>query len=216
MLHISEILEEIKATPYEDIPFLAPHTGKIAFEKLEIGAPVKGPSGEWKEIPGTCIATLTRENNPKKLCFWEKGTLVELNKDVDGAFIEAGTKLATIRHYLSKDEVVRRILQKTLFLFLAPERGKYYFVPEVDKKVKISGARTVTVHDGMELFILSRMKRETTLPYYGPQGVIFQVYMENNQNVDALAPLIGVCEPQSVDEMEEVIQRVTMEWEEPA
>ena len=69
--------------------------------------------------------------------------------ELEGRFVEAGTQLAVIRHFLSKDEVIAAILQKVLFLFPAPERAKYYFIPSVDKKVKASGPRSVSVKPGM-------------------------------------------------------------------
>ena len=53
---------------------------------------------------------------------------------------------------------------------MAPERAKYYFVPQIDTKIKVSGCRSVSVYEGMELFIVSRMKREMPLYYTGPDG----------------------------------------------
>lgn len=53
--------------------------------------------------------------------------------------MQAGTPLATIRHFLSKDEVLRILLKQALNLFVAPERAKYYFVPQIDTKIKVSG-----------------------------------------------------------------------------
>lgn len=37
------------------------------------------------------------------------------------------------------------------------------------------------------------MKREMPLYYTGPDGLIYTVYFEHNENVDAGSPLIGVC-----------------------
>ena len=104
------------------------------------------------------------------------------------------------------------LLRESLSLFRAPERAKYYFVPEIDKKVKISGSRTVSVQDGMELFIASRMKREVPLCYSGPEGIIYEVYFKQNENVDTGSPLIGVCPPDQRTAIEDVIARVQMEW----
>jgi len=214
MVDISSLLEAIKAEPYTDISIVAPHCGVVSFAGLKAGDRVSGPSGEWKEIPGTRLAVITRENNPKPLATAEKGVVQSLRSDLEGTFVEAGTELVSLRHYLSRDEVVRILLRKTLCLFHAPERAKYYFMPEIDKKVKISGSRSVTVQNGMELFIVSRMKRETPLCYQGPEGVIYAVYFSQNQNVEAGGPLIGVCPPDQLAIMEEVIARVQMEWPE--
>ena len=57
-------------------------------------------------------------------------------------FVEAGTPLMVIRHMLTRSEVEHQILKKALYLFRAPERAKYYFTPEVDKKIRAAdGAR---------------------------------------------------------------------------
>ena len=121
---------------------------------------------------------------------------------------------ATIRHFLSKDEVLRILLKQALNLFVAPERAKYYFVPQIDTKIKVSGCRSVSVYEGMELFIVSRMKREMPLYYTGPDGLIYTVYFEHNENVDAGSPLIGVCPPDQLQQIEEVVLKVQTEWQE--
>ena len=212
MIDISSLLESIKAEPFTEMPVRAPHTGVVHFEGLQPGERVTGPGGEWKEVPGTRIATITRENNPKPVAAVDKGVVQVLHTELEGAFVEAGTELGVLRHYLSRDEVVRMLLRESLSLFRAPERAKYYFVPEIDKKVKISGSRTVSVQDGMELFIASRMKREVPLCYSGPEGIIYEVYFKQNENVDTGSPLIGVCPPDQRTAIEDVIARVQMEW----
>ena len=130
MIDISAFLDEIKRSPYREIEICAPHSGVISFEQLKTGDEVHGPQGQWKEKPGTRIATLERERNPKPLTAPEKGVIGEIHSELEGNFVEAGTVLATIRHLLTRDEVERIILQKALFLFRAPERAKYYFTPE--------------------------------------------------------------------------------------
>lgn len=212
MLDISHILESLKAEPYTEMEIIAPHTGVVNFSSLKAGDRVSGPAGQWKEIPGATIATITRERNPKPVLAREKGIIQALRAELEGQFVQAGTSLAVVRHYLSRQEVMRILLRKSLSLFNAPERAKYYFVPDVDKKVKISGPRTVTVTDGMELFIASRMKREAPVTYHGSEGIIYEVYFTDNQNVDTGAPLIGVCPPEQRQAIEEVVTRVQMEW----
>lgn len=212
MLDISSLLESIKAEPYTEMTVTAPHTGVVTFAPLRPGDRVTGPRGEWKEVPGTRLAAITRENNPKPVAASDKGVVQVLHTELEGAFVEAGTELGVLRHYLSRDEVVRILLRKSLSLFHAPERAKYYFVPEVDKKVKISGSRTVTVQDGMELFIASRMKREVPLCYSGPEGLIYEVYFQQNENIDAGSPLIGICPPDQREAIEDAVARVQIEW----
>lgn len=213
MIDISALLEEIKQSPYREINIVAPHSGKISFQNLKPGDGVSGPQGQWKEKPGTQIAMLERERNPKPLFAPEKGQISEIHTELEGAFVEAGTCLATMRHLLTRAEVERIILRKALHLFRAPERAKYYFTPEVDKKIRASDAHSVTVRDGMELLIMSRMKRETPLCYTGPEGVIYAVYFTYNQNMDAGDPLIGVCPRDQLSAIQEVVMRVQTEWE---
>lgn len=215
MLDISALLDEIKASPYVESGIVAPHCGVFTMnEELEPGAMLSGPGGRWKEQPGTLLASLEREHNVMKLTAHEKGELVSINTDANGQFVEAGTELMRVRHFLSKDEVLQMILKKALFLFNAPEKAKYYFNPAVDVKVKNSGPKSVSVHDGMDLFIISRMKRESPLKYNGPDGVIYAVYFAVNQNIDVGQPLIGVCPPDQVAQIEDVSMRVQTEWEE--
>ena len=217
MIDISAVLEEIKASPYEEMSVVAPHSGKIYFpDGLVPGSALEGPSGAWKEKPGTVLATIERERNTQPITCPERGELAELRRDLHGAFVEAGTELLRFRHFLSREEVLQIILKKALHLFPAPERAKYYFVPEADVKIKVSGPKAVTVRDGEELFIMSRMKRESPLRYTGPEGVIYAVYFSRTQNVDAGQPLIGVCPPDLVTQIEDVVLRVQTEWKEQA
>lgn len=58
MLDVTSLLEEIKASPYEELEITAPHTGVVTFGSLKLGDKVIGPSGTWKERPGTLIATM--------------------------------------------------------------------------------------------------------------------------------------------------------------
>lgn len=215
MIDISALLEKIKASPYEEMTVSAPHTGTVVFpDGLAPGDALFGPTGEWKEKPGTLLATIERERNPQPICCPEKGELVWLHNEVQGTFVEAGTPLVKLRHFLSREEVVQLILKEALHLFRAPERAKYYFLPAVDVKIKVSGPKAVSVRDGEEFFIMSRMKRETSLRYSGPEGVIYAVYFSHNQNVDVGEPLIGVCPPDLVPQIEDVILRVQTEWKE--
>lgn len=61
MLDVTSLLEEIKASPFEEQEIVAPHTGVVTFGSLKLGDKVIGPNGTWKERPGTLIATITRE-----------------------------------------------------------------------------------------------------------------------------------------------------------
>ena len=160
MLDISSLLEEIKAAPYVESCISTPHCGVVGFnEDLAPGAKLVGPHGSWKEKPGTLLATIEREHCTRNINALENGELVEVKRDLAGKFVEAGSEILRVRHFLSREEVLQILLKQALHLFKAPEKAKYYFVPAVDVKVKNTGPKSVSVHDGMELFIISRMKR---------------------------------------------------------
>lgn len=214
MIDVKQLLEEIKASPFEEIEVTAPHTGVVRFALKEPGVKVAGPSGSHMEKPGTAVATLEREHNIKPVYAGIKGDLARVYAELDGSFVEAGTPLCLIRHFLTKSEAIDTILKKVLHLFPAPERAKYFFVPDIDKKIKASGARSVKVRGGMELLIASRMKREMPVPYTGPEGQIYTVYFQYEDNVDAGQPLIGVCPESQIDLIEGVVGKVQSEWEE--
>jgi biotin carboxyl carrier protein len=214
MLNITTLLEEIKTSPYREIDVTAPHSGVVSFPDLKDNAPVTGPVGQWKEKPGTLLARIERERNSRPIHAPEKGRITYLARDLEGTFVEAGTILARIQHFLSKDEVLTLILKRSLNLFLAPERAKYYFTTPVDNRIKSNGIRSVQIHNGMEIFIMSRMKREQPVIYSGPGGVLYEVYFQTNQNVEAGMPLIGVCPEDNLRQIEDVVVRVQTEWKE--
>ncbi len=214
MLDVSKLLEEIQASPYAEITITAPHSGTLSFSGLTSGARVMGPMGAYKEKEGTLLATIERERNPKPIYSLERGEVILVHEELAGTFVQAGTELIKLRHYLSREEVLSAILKKALYLFLAPERAKYYFIPTVDVKINVAGPKAISVYDGIDLFIMSRMKRESPLAYAGPEGVIYAVYFSRNENMDAGQPLIGVCPPDMVSAIEDVVMRVQTEWRE--
>lgn len=213
MIDVKKLLEEMKASPYAMVEVRAPHTGLFRHD-LAPGAKVTGPQGSWKEKPGTVLGTIERERNVKPVNAPLKGVVESVAEGLSGTFVQAGDVLYTIRHHLTKAEVEEAILKQALYVFNAPERARYYFTPEVDKKVKASGERAVKVRDGMELFIVSRMKRETPLAYTGPSGIIYSVFFSFEGNVDQGQPLIGVCPEEQMPHIREVVNKVQAEWEE--
>jgi hypothetical protein len=215
-MDVKEVLARLHASPYEEISVRTPHCGRARFAITQIGSTVLGPSGQWRENPGTVVVHLEREGVVRPVCAPQKGEVVFLALENDGAFVQAGEELARIRHFLTKDEVLDRILRHALHLFVAPEKGKYYFIPEVDIKVKAKGCRSLRVEEGMDLLILSRMKRETSVRYSGPSGLVYTMYFEAGDTVDAGAPLFGVCSEAELPGIEDVVARVMSEWEEPA
>jgi biotin carboxyl carrier protein len=214
VLNIKELLDKVKASPYREIVIHAPHTGVVEFAGLKPGDRVQGLTGDYKENPGTLLASLTREKNKKSITAPEQGQVENIRTELEGSFVEAGEPLVTIKHYLTRKEVIELVLQEALFLFRAPERAKFYFVPEVDQKLKVSGKRSVKVHEGMEFLIVSRMKRETPLAYSGPDGIIYSVYFGRGDTVDEGEPLIGVCPEDQLTVIQDVVARIQSEWEE--
>ncbi len=214
MLNVKGLLEEIHKEPYKEITVRALHTGYVQFEIKETGVFVQGRRGKWEQFPGTLLAGLHRENLKKPVYAPEKGYITEFYDVKEGEFVQAGTPLLKIKHFLTRQEVLDIILKKALHLFLAPEKGKYYFIPAVENKILSRGCQSVKVQDNDELFILSRMKRETIIPYKGKEGLIYTVYLVPDQVVDAGQPLIGVCPEEQLSEIQEVVNRVQAEWEE--
>ena len=210
MLNIKQLLEEVRESPYEEVPVKSPHTGIIRFESLDHGQVVEGAEDDSK---GSLLGHLEREGNVKPVSAPLGGELVRIAGDLDGGFIQAGETLAVIRHYLSKDEVIERILKKTLSLFHAPERAAYYFVPEIENKIKASGSKSVVIRPGQDVFIASRMKRESLLSYDGPGGIIHSVYFHTGEVLEIGAPLIGVCGEENLVHIQEVVGKVQAEWE---
>ncbi|MFO7817615.1 MAG: biotin attachment protein [Thermodesulfobacteriota bacterium] len=214
MLDIRGFLEEIHSEPYKEIIVTAMHTGYVDFVIDQTGVCVQGAHGKWQQYPGSLLARLRRENLDKPVYAPDKGEITEFCAVKSGDFVQAGTPLLKIRHFLTRQEVLDIILKKALHLFLAPEKGKYYFVPAVDSKIKARGCQSVTVRDNEELFILSRMKRETVIAYQGRSGLIYTVYFSPSQVIDAGQPLIGVCPEEQLTEIQDVVNRVQAEWEE--
>ena len=214
MIDIISLLDEIKKAPYKEITVSTPHSGHIDFVVEDTGTKVTGSTGVWNEKPGTLLAYMTREGNKKPVYSPEKGEVVRFHETGDHQFVQAGTPLLEIRHFLTKQEVIDIILKKTLYLFTAPEKGRYYFASAIDTKLKAKGLGHVNVREGDEILIISRMKRETVLNYEGPAGIIYTIYFDSSESVEAGAPLLGVCPRNQVENIKDVVARIQMSWEE--
>lgn len=214
MIDIVSLLDEIKKAPYKEITVSTPHSGHIEFVVRQAGVKVSGFAGEWNEKPGTLLAYLTREGNKKPIYAPEKGEVVMFHDISDHQFVQAGAPLLKIRHFLTKQEVIDIILKKALHLFNAPEKGKYYFVSAIDIKLKAKGLGYVNIKQGDEILIISRMKRETVLTYEGPAGIIYTIYFNSNESVEAGAPLLGICPKNQVENIKDVVAKIQLGWEE--
>jgi hypothetical protein len=190
----------------------AVHAGLVRF-LVDDGAEVCGISGEWNHIPGSGLYEITRERNPKVITSKTNGNVSFLNKEVEGKFVEAGTKLLTIRHPLKKKEIIEAILQEVLYLFSAPERARYYFSMDIQSRIDQKGARSIVINPGDEIITMSLMKRDTPVFYDGDAGILHSVYFSPGDSVDQGVPLLGVCPEEKLAVVQKIITRVKAEWE---
>lgn len=211
-IDFDEILAKYRTDPYKYIDVCAPHTGVVNF-RIDKGAAVEAPSGEWRHIQGTTLFEISRERNRKPVYSPMTGIVSELRGELAGCFVEAGELLMTIRHPLKKKDIIENILKDVLYLFLAPEKAKYFFALDIQSRIEKKGARSVTIKPGDEVFTMSLMKRDTPVYYAGEEGVIHSVYFEAGISVEQGAPLIGVCGSDKLPLIQKVITRVKAEWD---
>ncbi len=211
-IHFDEIISKYRSDPYDYVDMYAVHTGLVRF-LVDDGIEVQGVSGEWNHIPGSNLYEITRERNPKVITSKTNGTVSYLNKEVEGKFVEAGTKLLTVRHPLKKKEIIEAILQEVLYLFIAPERARYYFSMDVQSRIDQKGARSIVINPGDEIITMSLMKRDTPVYYDGEAGILHSVYFSPGDSIDQGVPLLGVCPEEKLAVVQKIITRVKAEWE---
>ncbi len=211
-IHFDEIIGKYRSDPYDYVDMYAVHSGLVRF-LVEDDAEVNGVSGEWQHIPGSPLYEITRERNPKVITSKTNGVVSSINKEADGQFVEAGTKLLTIRHPLKKKEIIESILQEVLFLFVAPERARYYFSMDIQSRIDQKGARSIVIKPGDEIITMSLMKRDTPVYYSGEPGILHSIYFKPGDSVDQGTPLIGVCAEDKLAVVQKIITRVKAEWE---
>ncbi|HHD56061.1 MAG TPA: hypothetical protein ENK89_00080, partial [Desulfobulbaceae bacterium] len=131
----------------------------------------------------------------------------------EGKFVEAGTKLLTIRHPLKKKEIIEAILQEVLYLFPAPERARYYFSMDIQSRIDQKGARSIVIQPGDEIITMSLMKRDTPVYYDGEAGILHSLYFSPGDSVDQGVPLVGICPEEKLTVVQKIITRVKAEWE---
>lgn len=210
---VTDIVKELESNPYQIIPIYATYSGVLHYGDIHVGDTVFPAMGKWQEIPPTVLATITRERIHKAVVTQKKAIVEMIFPELEAMFVQAGTQIMTLKHYYSKEEVLEIVLKHSLSLFCAPERAKYYFIPEIEKKITAFGSHSVHVHEGMPLFIMSRMKREVTLDYSGPSGIIYSIYCQPSQNIDVNTPLIGVCEEAMLPDIEEIVSTIQCRWQ---
>jgi len=210
-INFEEIINKYRSDPYDYAEVLTPHTGKVAF-KVREGDGVEGPSGRWHHHPGTLLYILNRENNPKHIYSQTNGVVSSLQEGLDGHFVEAGEKLMTIKHPLKKREIIESILQNVLYLFLAPEKAKYFFSLDIQARIEKQGEKAVYIQPGEEILTMSLMKRDTAIYYTGEPGIIHSVYFKPGVSVNQGDPLIGVCAKEKLPLIQKIITHVKAEW----
>ena len=211
-IDFDEILSKYRADPYDYVDICTTHTGRINFKVMENTA-VEGPSGKWRHLPGTLLFELHRERNPKPFHSPTNGVVSELRSELEGHFVEAGEKVLTIRHPLSKREIIENILRQVLIPFKAPERAKYFFSLDLQAKIDKYGQRSVSIRPGDEILTMSLMKRDTPVYYTGEPGIVHTVYFKPGVSVAQGEPLIGICPVEKLPLIEKIITRVKAEWE---
>ncbi len=213
-LNLNDLLRKYRADPYEYYEIESPHTGTVTFKVTE-GQMVEGPSGKWNHRPGTLLFVLERERNQKKIYALGRGEVCKVHRQFEGRFVEASETLLSIRHKLSKEEIIDRILTRVLFIFDAVQRARYFLSPDIQAKIGDDGKQKqmVEIHPGDEVLTMSLMKRDTPVAYEGPPGIIYKVYFKSGQMVDHSEPLLGICPPEKLAYVKRVIERIKTEWE---
>lgn len=211
-INLNDILRQYHANPYEEHEICAPHTGIVKFHARE-GQETCGPSGQWLHKPGTLLFILERENNPKRINATCNGEVAGVRRELEDRFVEAGTRLLTIRHRLSKDEIIDRILTRVLTVFPAPQRARYYLPPEISAQMEKKAEPSISLQPGSDAVIMSLMKRDTILKYEGVPGIIYKVYFKSGDMIEQDAPLLGICPPENVQYVQKVMDRIRNEWE---
>jgi len=92
---IDKIIAEYKQTPFEIYDVFTPHTGMVS---LMVKKGEKVNSGK----KGTLIYTILRQGNLKNIYAPIDGEVVEILEKVDRQFVEAKTKIMSIKHTLIK------------------------------------------------------------------------------------------------------------------
>ncbi|MCA1766135.1 MAG: hypothetical protein LC633_07825 [Desulfobulbaceae bacterium] len=211
-IDFDEIISKYKADPYDYVDIHSVHTGRIRF-KVKVGTEVEGVSGEWRHISGTTLYILIRERNTKPIDSPTNGEISFIRNDLEGQFVEAGEKIITIKHPLTKREIIDGILREVLYPFVAPERAKYFFSMDIQSRIDKYGQREVFIKPGDEIFTMSLMKRETPVYYEGEPGIIHSMYFKPGESVDQGQPLVGICPKDTLPLIQKIITRVKAEWE---
>ncbi|MFH1147039.1 MAG: hypothetical protein V1736_04960 [Pseudomonadota bacterium] len=210
-IDLDQILDRYRQQPYDVFRIETPHTGWARFTASN-DMRVEGPKGKWLHLPGTLLYILERQRNRMPVHAHVSGTINDIQAHLNGTFVEANTYLMSIRHPMSKDEIIDKILKQVLVTFNAPERAKYFFPPEIAGNLEKKGFGSVLVNPDEEIVVMSLMKRDTPLVYTGESGIIYSIYFQPSVTVDQGEPLLGICPPGKLNYVRDIIQRIRSEW----
>lgn len=225
---LEKLMQRYKDNPFEIYPFLTGRCGvvylrgeinfqspseKESFETHD-GLEVQGPKGHFQDIPGTVLYSQLREGNLIPIHSPVNGEVVNLHQELHNAWVEAGTPVLSVKHQLTKEEVIDKILEKVLTIYYAPEPAKYRFTPELIQRIEREGPKQVVLRRGEEFLIKSKMKKEETLTYEGEEGIIYARYFDPGKGVkeDDLK-LVGICFPEKVREIDRIILQISLGWD---
>jgi biotin carboxyl carrier protein len=208
----NDLLLRYKDNPFELARIETPHTGMV-WLKVENGMDIHGPKGTWQEIKGTLLYVLERQKNLKSIYSPIDGTVEGIQSHLDSQFVESNEYIMSIKHPMTKEEVIAKILCDILYLFRAPERANYLFSPHLAAIIEKKRERNVTIRPGDEILIMSRMKRDLPLIYEGEPGIIYRIYFTPSRPVEQGEPLLGICPVEKIRFVNRLVQQVHLEWE---
>ncbi|PID74383.1 MAG: hypothetical protein CSB32_01200 [Desulfobacterales bacterium] len=206
------LLQKYRSDPYDYVDIHAIHTGIVSF-KVQEGDAVDLARGQWQQIPGTTLYEIERERNKKTVTAQTNGIIADVVDALDGGFVESGERLMTIKHPLKKKEIIENILKEVLTLFVAPETAKYFFAMDIQSRLDKEGAGAVSIDSGDEILTMSLMKRDTPIYYSGERGVIHSIYFRPGVSVPQGAPLLGICDTETLPLIQRIIARVKADWD---
>ncbi len=208
---IDEILEKIRRIPYKIYPVKTPHTGYIRSFEVKNGSRVNGPSGKWKEKPGTPLFVLERERNLKVIRAKIEGEVVNLREELLNRFVEADEVILEIKHSYSLEEIISQVLLKALYIIKAPETARYFLAPEFSKKLE--KMEKFPVRKGEEVLIMTFMKRETPI-YFDKEGdfIFYKIFFKHGELVEEGKPLLGFCEKEKLPYLQKILSKIKKEF----
>jgi len=226
--NLEKLMQHYKDNPYEIHKLSTSRCGIVSFEgeaALAFSAGktkfktynrliVDGPKGDYHDIPGTLLYSQMREGNLVAVCSQINGEIIDMQSELHDSWVESGTYLMSVKHTLTKEELIEKILENVLTIYNAPEPAKYSFTTEFVQRIEKEGLKRVLIRKGEEFLIKSKMKKEETIVYDGEEGIIYSVYFRPNKSVQETdLRLLGICSPDKVKDIDRIILKISLEWD---